>query len=263
MGKQQDGELSFMMHVVRQGLFLFNFFTFFIGFLVIAMGGILIYTLRDVAAISQGVVEVLGAVVIVLGVLLIIMGFLGCCGSISQSVKLLNAFFYYILVLLLIEIIVGVLAYFYEAELALQLNGAFVEFGKDLDPYKIGILSSIQKDYSCCGGAGYSDWIDIFDKSDVSIGVPYGETFDLDEPKNSDTPFPPTCCQQSASSNIVCNSDISLLYTNGCVSNFLDAITDNLLTIGIVCSVIGGLQIIAIFSSWILMRAMKRAYGIN
>ena len=174
---------------------------------------------------------------------------------------MLNIFFYYILVLLLLEIVVAVLAYFYESELAVQLNTAWTSFGKGLDAYNVGILSTIQKDYFCCGGAGYADWIDIFQAEDITLTTPYGENFDLEDPKNSDTPFPPTCCLQVEGASQACNSDVTLLWENGCVATFLSAITDNLLTVGIVCSVVAGLQLIAIVASYLLTRAMKKAQG--
>merc|ERR1712224_124590 len=159
------------------------------------------------------------------------MGFLGCCGSISQNLKMLKVFFYYILALLFVEILAGVLAYVYSGELVKQLESAWTEFGKGLDPVKVGVLSTIQKDYKCCGGKSYLDWVHAFTDAQVALPRPYGSTFDFDDPKLSDTPFPNTCCPSNVGDEVACNSDASLLYTSGCVGSFVGFITSNLLAI--------------------------------
>lgn len=100
-------------------------------------------------------------VIIAVGCILIIVGFLGCCGAAKENRCMLATFFALILILFIIEIVGGVLAFvFYPRakEAALSSMNRY-NGGTEEDQIITAGWQLLQETFECCGLNGFQDWL--------------------------------------------------------------------------------------------------------
>lgn len=99
-------------------------------------------------------------IIIAVGALLLVVGFLGCCGAIKENKCLLGTFFVMVLLLFIIEIVGGILAFvFYPDAKQLALD-TMRQYGGDsaADQSITASWDALHEAFDCCGLNGPQDW---------------------------------------------------------------------------------------------------------
>nr|XP_014429099.1 tetraspanin-11 isoform X7 [Pelodiscus sinensis] len=145
-------------------LFVFNFFFWVGGAAVMAVG---IWTLIDKSdylnILASSTFAVSAYILIFAGGLVMITGFLGFCAIIREQRSCLSAYFSMLLLIFLIELVAGVLAYVYYQRLSEELKRHLTQTLTEnyALPGKTHITHSVdrlQQDFKCCGSNSSTDW---------------------------------------------------------------------------------------------------------
>ncbi|XP_006812633.1 CD151 antigen-like, partial [Saccoglossus kowalevskii] len=131
---------------------------------VLAVG---IWTLIDkshyVAVLTTSTYEVTTYLLLLTGICVMIVGALGCCGAVQEQKLCLILYTSLLLIVLVMEVVAGILAYVYhnqlEAELQDNLNNTLTSY-YGMDGYEdITIaVDDMQRNFNCCGSSWYLDW---------------------------------------------------------------------------------------------------------
>uniref|UniRef100_A0A8C4PJM2 CD151 molecule (Raph blood group) n=1 Tax=Equus asinus asinus TaxID=83772 RepID=A0A8C4PJM2_EQUAS len=147
-------------------LFTFNCCFWLAGLAVMAVG---IWTLAlksdYISLLASGTYLATAYILVVAGVVVMVTGVLGCCATFKERRNLLRLYFILLLIIFLLEIIAGVLAYVYYQ----QLNAELKENLKDTMTKRYhqkgheGVTSAVdklQQEFHCCGSNNSQDWRD-------------------------------------------------------------------------------------------------------
>ncbi|CAM2097493.1 unnamed protein product [Caretta caretta] len=145
-------------------LFVFNFFFWVGGAAVMAVG---IWTLVEKSdylnILASSTFAVSACILIFAGGLVMITGFLGFCAIIREQRSCLSAYFSMLLLIFLIELVAGVLAYVYYQRLSQVLKQHLTRTLTEnyALPGKTHITHSVdrlQQEFKCCGSNSSDDW---------------------------------------------------------------------------------------------------------
>lgn len=180
----------------------------------------------------------------------------GIVGAIKESRFMVLGFFLMIIIVCLLELVGGILAYVYrkdvESEISRNLNIEMVSnYGLPGNDKKTKAIDQLQKIYQCCGDVDYKVW----KKSQwYKENPPPSSAANPDPMKVPDscciTPDQDKCGQRIHPSNIWRND----LKPIGCINALKNFLVDKLYFIGIACLVAGMAQIICIVLSMWLYR---------
>ncbi|XP_036731634.1 CD151 antigen [Manis pentadactyla] len=147
-------------------LFTFNCCFWLAGLAVMAVG---IWTLAlksdYISLLASGTYLATAYILVVAGVVVMVTGVLGCCATFKERRNLLRLYFVLLLIIFLLEIIAGILAYIYyqqlNAELKENLKGTMSK--QYHQPGHEGVTSAVdklQQEFHCCGSNNWQDWQD-------------------------------------------------------------------------------------------------------
>ncbi|XP_059582687.1 tetraspanin-11 isoform X2 [Alligator mississippiensis] len=145
-------------------LFVFNFFFWVGGVAVMAVG---IWTLAEKSnylnILASSTFAVSAYILIFAGSLVVITGFLGFSAVVREQRSCLSTYFSLLLLIFLIELVAGVLAYIYYQRLGEELKQHLTQTltANYALPGKAHITHSIdrlQQDFQCCGSNSSTDW---------------------------------------------------------------------------------------------------------
>ncbi|XP_071501239.1 23 kDa integral membrane protein-like [Diadema antillarum] len=169
---------------------------------------------------------VVTGLIIGVGCFVFIVGFCGCCGAVKEGTCLLKTYWFFLLLIICMEITAGVLAFVYDDEIRDSLMTGMTEAITHYDdPSATATTSAVdgmQETFDCCGASGPLDYrnASFFDE-DTAVPVSCCRTEDNI-----------TACQQG-SKGFPDNPD--LVWTTGCVDATSETISDNLLLLGVAC----------------------------
>ncbi|XP_078366468.1 tetraspanin-14-like [Oculina patagonica] len=182
----------------------------------------------------------------------------GCVGTVKQSTKLLRIITIVFKALLLFEIALSALAFYYQARVKVETDkfGEWMSFIQHYheDPNLRFTLDSIQTRLGCCGFNGYEDWKE-------------NSLFSCSFPRSKTCFLPVTCCDEAERQKRNCEYKIlrsntsetlrqpeKFVHTKGCLTIIQDWYKYNLLLISISCILLAVVQVIAIFAIKRLLR---------
>jgi len=149
-------------------------------------------------------------VMIVLGALLALITFLGCCGACTRNKCMMQTYGAILLLLLIAEIGTAIAIYVYKGDVQQLANDGMTKTQSNyLNPDQPASKTSwdaLQQDFKCCGVSDYKKWSDVVEGK--SYWVP-----------DSCCKTQSTNCGQGTGGNWA--QDI---YTDGCLTKFVDAI---------------------------------------
>uniref|UniRef100_A0A674NE61 Tetraspanin n=1 Tax=Takifugu rubripes TaxID=31033 RepID=A0A674NE61_TAKRU len=207
-------------------LFVFNFLFWVGGAAVLAVG---VWTLVEksdyLSLLASGTFAASACILVVAGSLVVVTGFLGCCAVIREQRSWLSLYFFCLLLIFLIELVAGVLAYVYyqkvSEELKQHLNLTMTE--NYAQPGKEDItlaVDRLQQDFKCCGSNNSGDWA-------ASRFVTSGQAAGRVVPDSCCKTITPMCGRRNHPSNIY-------RVEGGCISKLEQFLADHLLVIGAV-----------------------------
>uniref|UniRef100_A0A8C1HBI2 Tetraspanin n=1 Tax=Cyprinus carpio carpio TaxID=630221 RepID=A0A8C1HBI2_CYPCA len=217
-------------------LFIFNFLFWMGGGVVLGVG---IWTLVDkgeyLSLLASSTFAVSAYILILAGGLVMVTGFLGCCAVIREQKSCLSTYFSCLLLIFLIELVAGVLAYVYYQALSEELKQHLSKTMTEnyAQPGKESITQSVdrlQQDFKCCGSNNSFDWT-----HSVYIMSPEAERRLV--PDSCCKTITPQCGKRDHPSNIY-------KVEGGCITKLEQFLADHLLIIGAVGIGVACLQIL-------------------
>ncbi|XP_008281717.1 tetraspanin-11 [Stegastes partitus] len=230
-------------------LFVFNFLFWMGGAAVLGVG---VWTLVEksdyLSLLASSTFAVSAYILILAGSLVVVTGFLGCCAVIREQRSCLSTYFFFLLLIFLIELVAGVLAYVYyqrlSEELKQHLNHTMTE--NYAQPGKQAItlaVDRLQQDFKCCGSNNYNDWTQ-------SVYVSLGQADGRVVPDSCCKTITPHCGRRDHPSNIY-------KVEGGCITKLEQFLADHLLVIGAVGIGVACLQICGMVFTCCLYRRIK------
>ncbi|XP_036374147.1 tetraspanin-11 isoform X1 [Megalops cyprinoides] len=222
----KDDQDDWITVCLKYLLFVFNFLFWLGGAAVMAVG---IWTLIDksdyLSLLASSTFAVSAYILILAGGLVMVTGFLGCCAVIREQRSCLSAYFSCLLLIFLIELVAGVLAYVYyqrlSDELKQHLNQTMT--ANYAQPGKHSITKAVdrlQQDFKCCGSNSSLDWLHSMYITSLEGG---GRVV----PDSCCKTVTPHCGQRDHPSNIY-------KVEGGCITKLEQFLADHLLIIGAV-----------------------------
>uniref|UniRef100_A0A8C1XNS9 Tetraspanin n=1 Tax=Cyprinus carpio TaxID=7962 RepID=A0A8C1XNS9_CYPCA len=224
-------------------LFIFNLFFWLAGGAVMAVG---IWTLVDksdyISLLSSNTYSAAAFILIGAGAVVVLTGILGCCATIREQRGLLRVFFVLLLLIFLLEVTAGFLAYVYYQELNAELRADLKErmvqnYQQPGQEHITRAIDNLQQDLKCCGSNSSADWregawIQIF--ADGRL-------------------VPDSCCKTPT---VACG-DRPHNWIGGCISKLEEFILQHLIVLGSVGLGIAFIQIVGMIFTCCLYQSLK------
>ncbi|XP_050964257.1 tetraspanin-11 isoform X1 [Labeo rohita] len=217
-------------------LFVFNFLFWMGGGVVMGVG---IWTLVDkgeyLSLLASSTFAVSAYILIVAGGLVMVTGFLGCCAVIREQRSCLSTYFSCLLLIFIIELVAGVLAYVYYQALSEELKQHLSKTMTEnyAQPGKESITRSVdrlQQDFKCCGSNNSFDWVH-------SVYIRSSAAEKRLVPDSCCKTITPQCGKRDHPSNIY-------KVEGGCITKLEQFLADHLLIIGAVGIGVACLQLV-------------------
>jgi len=199
---------------------------------------------------------------IAVGAITIIISFLGCMGSLSENRILLLTYFVFVLLLFVVLLIGGVLAYVFRHQIASNMRPEMVHAIKSYDPTLPNdpitkTYDAIQNKLKCCGIENNSTigrpWEAWFKNTRINSGT-------------ADKKVPPSCCKLDANgAKVECNSstgsnvDEDRIYTSDCFAVALVFLKDHAVIIGGVAVGIAAIMILGMVFSIVHYKLIEKS----
>jgi len=182
----------------------------------------------------------------------------GIIGAVRESRFMVLGFFLMIIIVCLLEIVGGILAYVYrkdvQEEITRNLNIEMVSnYGLPENEKKTDAIDMLQKSYQCCGDTDYQVWKRTeWHKQDPPKTKP-------NVPDDQQMKVPDSCCITADQKDCGHRIHPSNIWMNdrkpiGCIPQLIGFLENHLIKIGIACLVSGLAQIICIVLSMWLYR---------
>ncbi|KAL0963010.1 hypothetical protein UPYG_G00348350 [Umbra pygmaea] len=245
----KDDKNDWMTVCLKYLLFVFNFLFWVGGAAVMGVG---IWTLIEksdyLSLLASSTFAVSAYILILAGALVMVTGLLGCCAIIREQRSCLCTYFVCLLLIFLIELVAGVLAYVYyqrlSEELKLHLDKTMTE--NYAQPGKEAVtlaVDRLQQDFKCCGSNNSFDWQhSVYTASAESEG----------------RVVPDSCCKTVTTRCGVRDHPSNVYKTEGgCITKLEQFLADHLLIIGAVGIGVACLQISGMVFTWCLHKRIK------
>ncbi|XP_076028811.1 CD63 antigen-like [Oratosquilla oratoria] len=239
-----DTNLSCGPLTVKYTMFIFNIIFFISGLILIGVGGVAQGFFRDYLDFfdSQFVTPAIG--IIILGCIIVVISFFGCCGAKKENVCMLKTFSGTMIIVLILEIAAGITL----AALRSDVENLVVDnMMKSMKNYNAsshdGVTETwdkLQETYTCCGTKNYTDWGNVFNNS-----------------------VPDTCCKVvKRDCGVGAITDPESIYTNGCFKALHDSALYNIGAVSGGAIGLAVIQIVGIWMSFCLIKAVNERYEI-
>lgn len=233
-------------------MFIFNFFIFLGGSLLLAVG---VWVLVD----PMGFREIVAAnpllftgvyVILALGSMLFLLGFLGCCGAIRENKCLLLFFFMLILFIFLSELAAAILAFLFREHITREyFTGELKRHyqGHNHTDVFTSTWNAIMSSFDCCGVSGPEDFEDSL--------------FKLLSPSKM---VPEACCQRNGfhgdaglSVEQCVSGSVAFRHNKGCYSSMVDYFETYIYTAGALAIVVLTIELFAMVFAICLFRGIQ------
>uniref|UniRef100_A0A6I8PN09 Uncharacterized protein n=1 Tax=Ornithorhynchus anatinus TaxID=9258 RepID=A0A6I8PN09_ORNAN len=230
-------------------LFVFNCCFWLAGLGVMAVGIWIVALKSDyISLLASNFYTATAYLLVVAGAVVMVTGILGCCATFKERRNLLRLYFILLLIIFLLEILAGILAYVshqqMNEELKSGLKSTMTE--KYRQPGAAGVTSAVdklQQEFKCCGSNSSEDWKD-------SLWIKSGDA--------NNRKFPDSCCktivdgcgQRDHASNIY-------KVEGGCITKLEIFIREHLKIIGAVGIGVACVQIFGMIFTCCLYKSLK------
>uniref|UniRef100_A0AAQ4S802 Tetraspanin n=1 Tax=Gasterosteus aculeatus aculeatus TaxID=481459 RepID=A0AAQ4S802_GASAC len=233
----KDDQEDWLTVCLKYLLFVFNFLFWVGGAAVLGVGIWTLVEKSDYLSLLASSTFVVSAYILILaGGLVVVTGFLGCCAVIREQRSCLSTYFFCLLLIFVIELVAGVLAYVYYQRLSEELKQNLNQTMADnyAQPGREAItlaVDRLQQDFKCCGSNDSRDWM-------ASAYVSSKQAEDRVVPDSCCKTITPHCGKRDHPSNIY-------KVEGGCITKLEQFLADHLLVIGSVGIGVACLQSVA------------------
>lgn len=253
------------VNFLRYLLFIYNFIFYFAGLSILALGVWTIFGKSNyVALLANKTYTMTSYIFVAIGLICILIGVLGCISISRKSRPLVLTFACSLLVIFLLEIAVGALAYVYAKKIDsdLQRNFRHVlinDYGIKNDVTEAA--NHLQKTYGCCGSIDFQDWYHSvwYNKTNYGtlIGPPTSSTNQSSVSEKVLLKVPNTCCRSPKKETCGHRDHPSNIYYDGCLKILSDEIKQHSVILGATALGVSSVQLFGIVVSCILYTKLK------
>ncbi|XP_041472359.1 CD151 antigen-like isoform X3 [Lytechinus variegatus] len=229
-------------------LFILNFCVWAAGIVLIGIGSWITARQQDYTDLfSEDTILIVTGVTIGVGCFIFIVGFCGCCGALKEGTFLLKLYFFFMVLIIILEITAGILAFVFDDELEESMIEGMTYTINNTYPTTDASKESIdgvQNGFDCCGAMGYADYANSQNFAN-NLAVP--ESCCIDGASVAQ-------CQAGTKGN---PTNPELVHSQGCVAASVDTIQDNYLIIGAVCLALLVFEVLAMWVTCCVISAIN------
>lgn len=232
---------------------IFNFLFIVSAIMIIGLGIWTLSSKYDYSILSSSILyESSTYLLIIAGCLIVFASIMGIIGAWVDSKRFITLFIFFCVTISFVEILAGVLAFTYRAQLNESLKDDLQKFilndyGEKGHELKSQKLDDLQSDFKCCGATDFFDWQEskYVKKSNSTARLSY---FNL---------VAESCCK-SPSSFCAKRTHPSNINTKGCVPEFEKYISNHILLLGVVGLGSGMFHSVGILLAFLLIRRINK-----
>ena len=246
---------------VKYTMFFKNMFFLLCGVFVGAIGVIALQEKGKLHGKLDGLFLDPAALMLTVGVIVFIVSFCGALGALRENKCLLRFFYSCVILMILLQIAIGLAAYFAKDSIKNKINGVFKEAIQKYqdDPDLQSLIDYMQIELECCGSIKPEDWSENPYFNCSSIYRNAGNTIKF----GSFCSVPYSCCRQDKL-NRMCGFGVfttsvdegtrkKKIYTTGCITALEGWFKDHVMYAGIVCGFVLVLQVISVRLAFIMI----------
>lgn len=149
------------LSTIKYVLFVFNLLCSLCGIALVVIGGVSLAKIADLQDISDEHSIVAPSILfIVLGSIVFVIAFFGCCGAIRESYCMTTTYGFFLMVLIIAQIVVAALVFIYVGDAKAAFQKGFVRLFEERDrPQNAELIDTIQSNLQCCGKTSVLDWL--------------------------------------------------------------------------------------------------------
>ncbi|EDO39847.1 predicted protein [Nematostella vectensis] len=226
-------------NIVKILVIIFNFIFFLFGLILFGVGIWASTKLGAYVEIASVNYATGPRVVIAVGFIIALVAFLGCCGAWKENKCMLICFFAFLLLLLILEIVGGALAYNNKDKIENRLDKDILKAIENYPGKNEKSINDMQTKFKCCGADNYTDW-----QSNIKM-------------KNSSS-VPDSCCKsEKAGCGVGGVKDPKDIYTKGCFTIIKGEIEKSLKPIGGLAIAVLVIQLLGMVFALLLICRIK------
>lgn len=199
------------------------------GIALITIGAIPLFRLGEIEAVfPENNPTILPITIVVLGSIVFIISFFGCCGAIRENQCMVSTYAFFLLVIIVLQIVLAVFAFMYTSDLAQAAYDGFTKLFNQAQGSNEALIAveSIQRNLQCCGSTGPGAW---------------------------GANIPDSCCQQGN------QCTISNSFPTGCSSTVYDLVNASGLLIAWFAVCFAGIQLVGVIFACCLANSIRNA----
>jgi len=214
-------------------MLIYNFLFMIISWLIIGLG-IYAEIMRSEFTSFEHFLMTPSIILLLCGSIILFFAFIGFLAALRDNLFLMKVFTICSIICIIIEISGGVLAFLFRSESKNFINRHVINGLKTYydDPDLKDFVDLVQKEFKCCGGVFYKDWI-------------HNRYHSCSAPGPSACGVPYSCCRESHNPvlNSMCGYDtismkineaVEHIYVQGCIDGVVDYLWTNLDVFGAV-----------------------------
>lgn len=161
------------LSTIKYVLFVFNLLCSLCGIALVVIGGVSLAKISELQNISDEHNVVAPSILfIILGSVVFVIAFFGCCGAIRESYCMTSTYGFFLMVLIIAQIVVAALVFIYVGDAREAFKKGFAKLFEARDqPGNMEIINTIQSSLQCCGKNGPLDWFGNHPQSCCSTGT--------------------------------------------------------------------------------------------
>lgn len=161
------------LSTIKYVLFVFNLLCSLCGIALVVVGGVSLAKITEFEQISDEHNIVAPSILfIILGSIVFIIAFFGCCGAIRESYCMTTTYGFFLMVLIIAQIVIAALVFVYVGDAREAFKKGFERIFDQRDvPANRELIDTIQSNLQCCGVKSSLDWGISWPQSCCSSGT--------------------------------------------------------------------------------------------
>nr|ABS19428.1 multivalent antigen sj23-FABP [synthetic construct] len=146
------------MRCLKSCVFILNIICLLCSLVLIGAGAYVEVKFSQYEANLHKVWQAAPIAIIVVGVVILIVSFLGCCGAIKENVCMLYMYAFFLIVLLIAELVAAIVAVVYKDKIDDEINTLMTGALENPNEEITATMDKIQTSFHCCGVKGPDDY---------------------------------------------------------------------------------------------------------
>lgn len=161
------------MSTIKYVLFVFNLLCSLCGIALVVIGGVSLAKITEFQQISEEHNIVAPSIFfIILGSIVFIIAFFGCCGAIRESYCMTSTYGFFLLILIVGQIVIAALVFIYVGDVREAFKAGFAKVFEERDRQpNTELIDTIQRNLECCGKSSAIDWLGQMPQSCCQSGT--------------------------------------------------------------------------------------------